>query len=147
MDSGILWIPSRLARPKCDQGATRRKTPPKGCSPQVRGRAATALLPARRRSLTASDQRRRVSPRGGLVLCEDGGGEQWLRGMSRSGQIFDFARNLLNDNELAGACFSPDGHTLFVNIQGATEGDPTDAAVMGSGVTLAIWGPWATGAL
>jgi secreted PhoX family phosphatase len=81
------------------------------------------------------------------VLCEDGGGEQWLRGMSRSGQIFDFARNLLNDNEFAGACFSPDGHTLFVNIQGATEGDPTDAAVMGSGVTLAIRGPWATGAL
>jgi secreted PhoX family phosphatase len=88
-----------------------------------------------------------VSPRGGLVLCEDGGGDQWLRGMSRSGQIFDFARNLLNDNEFAGACFSPDGHTLFVNIQGATEGDPMDAAVKGSGLTLAIWGPWAKGAL
>jgi secreted PhoX family phosphatase len=88
-----------------------------------------------------------VSPRGGLVLCEDGGGDQWLRGMSRGGQIFDFARNLLNDNEFAGACFSPDGHTLFVNIQGATSGDPTDSEVKGSGLTLAIWGPWAKGAL
>ena len=88
-----------------------------------------------------------VSPRGGLVLCEDGGGDQWMRGISRGGQIFDFARNLHNNAEFAGATFSPDGHTLFVNIQGSTRGSPTDPGVAGSGLTLAIWGPWARGAL
>jgi secreted PhoX family phosphatase len=88
-----------------------------------------------------------VSPRGGLVLCEDGGGEQWLRGLTRGGQIFDFALNTLNDAEFAGATFSPDGHTLFVNVQGSTNGRPTDPGVIGSGMTLAICGPWEKGAL
>lgn len=85
-----------------------------------------------------------VSPRGGLVLCEDGGGTPWLRGLSQSGSIFDFAMNNVNDTEFAGACFSPDGQTLFVNIQGSTHGAVADAA---PGVTLAIWGPWEVGAL
>jgi uncharacterized protein len=75
-----------------------------------------------------------VTPRGGLLLCEDGGGEQYLRGLTTRGQIFDFAKNLANDNEFAGATFSPDGQTLFVNIQTP-------------GATYAIWGPWANGAL
>lgn len=85
-----------------------------------------------------------VSPRGGLVLCEDGGGTQWLRGLTRSGRIFDFAANNVNDTEFAGACFSPDGQTLFVNIQGSTRGTIQDAE---DGITLAIWGPWSAGAL
>jgi len=34
-----------------------------------------------------------------------------------------------NDSEMAGATFSPDGSTFFVNIQHA-------------GLTLAITGPW-----
>jgi secreted PhoX family phosphatase len=90
-----------------------------------------------------------VSPRGGLLLCEDGGGDQWMRGIGRNGQIFDFARNTYQDGqaEFAGACFSPDGQTLFVNIQGSTSGSPTDPDVVASGLTLAIWGPWARGAL
>ncbi len=78
-----------------------------------------------------------VSPRGGLVLCEDGSGEQHIRGLTRRGQIFDFARNIVpgfEDREFAGATFSPDGKTLFVNIQTP-------------GITLAIWGPWQKGAL
>jgi uncharacterized protein len=78
-----------------------------------------------------------VSPRGGLVLCEDGSGEQHIRGLTRRGQIFDFARNMVpgfEEREFAGATFSPDGKTLFVNIQTP-------------GITLAIWGPWQKGAL
>lgn len=78
-----------------------------------------------------------VSPRGGLVLCEDGDGDQYLRGLTRQGQIFDFALNVhpgFTDMEFAGATFSPDGDTLFVNIQTP-------------GVTMAIWGPWNDGAL
>jgi secreted PhoX family phosphatase len=88
-----------------------------------------------------------VSPRGGLVLCEDGSGVQHLRGLTRDGAIFDVAQNRLNQAEFAGACFSPDGETLFVNIQGATSGQPLDEDVKGMGVTFAIRGPWTSGAL
>lgn len=80
------------------------------------------------------------SGRGTLVLCEDSSGDNFLRGLSRGGQIFDIALNRLRSNvppftarfgeEFAGATFSPDGETLFVNIQASR------------GITFAIWGPW-----
>ncbi len=78
-----------------------------------------------------------VSPRGGLVICEDGGGEQFVRGLTPEGKIFDFARNIVPGfemREFAGATFSPDGRTLFINIQTP-------------GLTFAVWGPWSDGAL
>lgn len=83
-----------------------------------------------------------VSPRGGIVICEDGAGEQYLRGLTPRGELFDFGKNVLNNTEFAGACFSPDGRILFVNIMG----DTTDAGTQG-GRTLAIRGPWERGAL
>ncbi|MEA5503297.1 alkaline phosphatase PhoX [Halotia wernerae UHCC 0503] len=70
-----------------------------------------------------------VSPYEDLILCEDGDGEQFLRGVTPKGELYNFARNALNTNEFAGACFSPDGKTMFVNIQTP-------------GITFAIWGPW-----
>jgi hypothetical protein len=70
-----------------------------------------------------------VAPFGDLILCEDGDGENFLRGVTPNGELYNFARNALNDSEFAGACFSPDGRTLFVNIQTP-------------GITLAIWGAW-----
>ena len=82
-----------------------------------------------------------VSPRGGLVLCEDGGGEEFVHGLTRDGQIFKFAKNVVpgqEGSEFAGAAFSPNGATLFVNLQGP-------------GHTYAIWPrpgySWADGAL
>ena len=64
--------------------------------------------------------------RGGtLVLCEDNVNDNYLRGLTRGGRLSDIALNRLvsqtgasrfND-EFAGATFSPDGHTLYVNIQ------------------------------
>ena len=88
-----------------------------------------------------------VSPRGGLVLCEDGGGEEFLHGLTVTGTIFPFAKNnvVLNGErngirgdfrgiEWAGACYSPDGKWLFANIQTP-------------GITFAITGPWQEGAL
>jgi hypothetical protein len=75
-----------------------------------------------------------VSPRGGLVICEDGPGTNYLRGLTQDGFLFDFALNTLNESEFAGACFSPDGETLLCNIQNP-------------GLTLAIWGPWSKGSL
>ena len=83
-----------------------------------------------------------VSPRGGIVICEDGEGEQFLRGLTPEGAIFDLGRNILNQSEFAGACFSPDGQVLFVNIMGSTLDAGTEA-----GRTLAITGPWERGAL
>jgi secreted PhoX family phosphatase len=86
-----------------------------------------------------------VSPRGGLLLCEDGTSNPCLHGVTRDGRIFRFGRNTMvlagernglagdfRNREFAGACFSPDGQWLFVNIQTP-------------GVTLAITGPWEAG--
>ena len=84
-----------------------------------------------------------VSPRGGLVLCEDARGS-FVRGLSLDGHIFDFAENILNGREFAGACFSPDGRVLFVNTQGDVSVDAPSTAL---GMTYAIWGPWERGAL
>jgi hypothetical protein len=83
-----------------------------------------------------------VSPRGGIVICEDGEGEQYLRGLTPEGAIFDLGKNVLNETEFAGACFSPDGRVLFVNIMGSTRDSGTE-----EGRTLAIRGPWELGAL
>jgi secreted PhoX family phosphatase len=41
-----------------------------------------------------------------------------------------FAKNAASDDEFAGATFSPDGETLYVNIQGLPA------------MTFAIFGPW-----
>ena len=43
--------------------------------------------------------------------------------------------NALNGQGIAGACFDPDGKTLFVNVYGDDE----------PGATLAIAGPWRRG--
>ncbi|PZC46131.1 MAG: hypothetical protein C1O27_002108 [Chloroflexi bacterium] len=87
-----------------------------------------------------------VSPRGGLVLCEDGGGQQYLRGVDREGYISAFATHNHQSYEWAGSCFSPDGQTLFVNIQGPTRG-PNPPPPGHEGMTIAIWGPWGNGGL
>lgn len=84
-----------------------------------------------------------VSPRGGLLMCEDGWGANFLRGLTPDGKVFDFAKNVANLGEFAGATFSPDGKTLFVNVQG-------DRRPGGDGIrsmTFAIWGPWEAGGL
>ena len=70
-----------------------------------------------------------VSPWGDLILCEDGSGEQFLVGVTPQGETYKFAKNAMNSSEFAGATFSPDGSTLFVNIQSP-------------GLTLALTGPW-----
>ena len=86
-----------------------------------------------------------VSPRGGLVICEDGIETNFVRGLTSEGRVFDLARNNLNRSEWAGACFSPQGRTLFVNLQGET--NPVENPGSDKGMTFAIWGPWQAGAL
>ena len=95
-----------------------------------------------------------VTPRGGLLLCEDNSGAtsndgERLLGLRLNGGIYTFAKNNIvlqsaynsvvgagdyRQNEWAGACYSPDGKWLFVNIQTP-------------GVTFAITGPWELGEL
>ena len=72
-----------------------------------------------------------VAPDGGLIVCEDqytAVVDNHLRGITPDGAVYPFAR-LRMQTELAGACFSPDGRTLFVNAFSPTR-------------TLAITGPW-----
>lgn len=72
-----------------------------------------------------------------LFICEDSdyAGQNsinHIRVLTPEGKIADFARNISKDfsrSEFCGSTFSPDGKTLFVNLQLA-------------GVTLAIWGDW-----
>jgi len=105
-----------------------------------------------------------ISPRGGLLFCEDGGSSgpgnvpavtsQHMKILHPSGASSVFARHNYNftraqldavgktaapagnlrNTEWCGACFSSDGRVLFVNLQGP-------------GITLAITGPFALGPL
>ena len=104
-----------------------------------------------------------VSPRGGVLLCEDGGGVEdafglgeRLMGLTPAGESYIFAKNNVQlapadiqaagksaefiregdyrETEWAGATFDPSGRWLFVNIQSP-------------GITFAITGPWERGLL
>lgn len=86
-----------------------------------------------------------VSPRGALLICQDSTQrEQHLYGLTAEGGLFRFARNNcvldgyagfsgdFSSAEWAGACYSPDGLVLLVNIYTP-------------GFTVAISGPWQEG--
>jgi secreted PhoX family phosphatase len=105
-----------------------------------------------------------ISPRGGVLFCEDGGASgpgsvpaitsQHLKVLHPSGNSYVFARNNYNftraeldavgktaavagnlrNTEWCGSVFSPDGRILFANLQSP-------------GITLAITGPWTNGTL
>lgn len=74
-----------------------------------------------------------------LFVCEDsdyvaqgGTPDSFLRVLTPAGRMADFAKNLvpgMERGEFAGVTFSPDGKTLFFNIQPA-------------GATFAVWGDW-----
>lgn len=74
-----------------------------------------------------------ISPWGHIFACEDRYSEtlrNHLKGITPDGRVYTIARNVFEGNaELAGACFSPDGSTCFVNVYWP-------------GLTLAITGPW-----
>ncbi len=89
----------------------------------------------------------RVSPRGGLVLCEDGATTPSVHGITTDGILFRFMQNnaVLNGernslrgdfrySEMSGTTFSPDGKWLFINMQRP-------------GFTLALTGPWQNGSI
>lgn len=74
-----------------------------------------------------------VTPWGHLIACEDrsdDGDTNHLKGFTSDGRVYTLAA-LRAPTELAGACFSPDKSTLFVNVYAP-------------GRTLAITGPWSS---
>jgi uncharacterized protein len=82
-----------------------------------------------------------VPQTGDIFLCEDSDGEQYIRGVMLDGQIYNFAKTAANQTEFCGACFDPDGQTLYVNQQGergGLPGGPPDQQA----VTYAIYGPF-----
>ncbi|MCY3747353.1 MAG: DUF839 domain-containing protein [Acidobacteria bacterium] len=81
-----------------------------------------------------------VSPRGGVVLCEDGTDDHYIRGLNRDGQIFNLVHAPNPVGEYAGTCFSPDGRVLFFNVQGSSRSGGSR-----SSTTYAMWGPWEAG--
>jgi secreted PhoX family phosphatase len=59
-----------------------------------------------------------VPKTGDIFLQEDGPGEQFVRGVTQEGEIYDFAQTVINDSEFCGGCFAPNGNTFFLNQQG-----------------------------
>ena len=85
--------------------------------------------------------------RGGLVICEDSGGAQFVRGLSKDGMMVDLAMQPRDEGdpqptEFAGCCFDGTGEVLFFNVQGARLSYGT---VQGS--SYALWGDWSAGPL
>ncbi len=72
-----------------------------------------------------------VAPFGDLLVCEDSPADQRIVGITNGGGMYALAANPRSNSEFAGATFSPDGGTLFVNLQNP-------------GLTFAIKGPWHT---
>ena len=70
-----------------------------------------------------------MAPWGDLIVCEDNSDVDRLWGMTPSGKPYLIAENSHSGAEIAGACFSPTGNTLFLNLQQ-------------NGQTLAVTGNW-----
>ncbi|MEU4729907.1 alkaline phosphatase PhoX [Streptomyces sp. NPDC023588] len=78
-----------------------------------------------------------LAPDGGLMVCEDGGGAQYVFGVTVDGEVYPVARGAQDIGqpgtpefgEFAGVTFSPDGRTMYVNAYAP-------------GTTFAVTGPW-----
>lgn len=120
----------------CTDGGSRKKgqvwryhpSPDEGKAGE-RGRLELYLEPDNRDVLENVDNIT-VAPWGDLLLCEDGPRGNSLVGVTPQGRLYTLAQNALNRWELTGVCVSPDGSTVFLNIQRP-------------GLTLAITGPFA----
>ena len=91
----------------------------------------TLIAEADRSSLLRNCDNLTMAPWGDLIVCEDTSSHCGLVGIRPDGSQYPIADNPYSNSELAGVCFSPDGNTMFVNIQYP-------------GMTLAITGPFPT---
>jgi secreted PhoX family phosphatase len=90
---------------------------PASAGKPARGGVVELLIEPNDARVVANADNLTVSPSGDLVVCEDGKGPNRLLLVSPRGEVVPLAINRLSASELAGVCFSPDGTTLFVNIQ------------------------------
>ncbi len=83
---------------------------------------------------------------GDVFLQEDASGDQFVRGVTEQGEIYDFAQTVSNETEFCGGCFSPSGNTFFLNQQGNRLGANAREADIreGGALTYAIWGPFSS---
>jgi len=84
---------------------------------------------------------------GGLIICEDGAGDEFIRGLTGEGEMVDIVKSPVMESmpaptEFAGCCFSPDYSVLFFNQQGATRSYGT-----ARGGTYALVGDFSMGGL
>ena len=81
-----------------------------------------------------------IAPGGaGVILCEDGSREQFIRRLDRQGNVANLVRSPVVEGrpgpgEFAGACFSPGGRVMFFNVQGGRSIGNTYASA-----TYAFW--------
>jgi len=135
---GIFWGQDELYLTATSGGPIRRGQILRYVPSPAEGQAGEADAPGRLQLFVESADEKTlnmgdniaVAPHGHLIVCEDNSVGNHLRGVSPGGKLYTIARNAFPGNsEFAGAVFSPDGSTLFVNIQFP-------------GITVAITGPW-----
>jgi secreted PhoX family phosphatase len=89
----------------------------------------TLVVESTDRALLDAPDNITVAPDGRLYLCEDGSGGDNIVAVDHDGSLAILAQNIWSGSEWAGACFSPVGNVMFVNMQG-------------DGLTFALKGPW-----
>ena len=95
-----------------------------------------------------------IVPRtGDIFLQEDGGGTNFIRGLTTDGDIYDFIEGVTSESEFCGGCFDADGRTLFVSQQGDRSGNNPPGSIPTTpgdlegtpdirAVTYAVYGPF-----
>lgn len=127
---GIHWADGELYF-CCTNGGTKQLGQIMRFEPNNEGGRIQLFLESNDSSLYNFGDNLTVTPQGHLFVCEDQYTDvvdNHIRGVTPEGKVYNFAK-LHAQTELAGACFSPDGSVLFVNLYSPTN-------------TLAITGPW-----
>lgn len=129
-DDGIYFACTNGGSARAGQIWRYRPSPDEG-TPDEKGRpgALELFLEPNDSTLVEHADNLTMAPWGDLVVCEDGTGDDYLLGVTPEGEIYRLGHNVSGPGEFAGACFSPDGSTLFVNMQS-------------QGWSFAITGPW-----
>jgi secreted PhoX family phosphatase len=138
---GVFWAGTELFMTATSGGPLQRgqilrytPSPEEGRPAEARnpGRIQLFVESASEKTLNMADNLT-VAPWGHLVVCEDNYSSDirnHVKGVTPQGEVYAIARNVFTGNsEFAGAVFSPDGSTLFVNLYYP-------------GLTYAITGPW-----
>jgi secreted PhoX family phosphatase len=138
---GVFWAGTELFMTATSGGPLKRgqilryvPSPEEGRSGEARrpGRVQLFVESSDPKTLNMADNIT-VAPWGHLVVCEDNYStdtKNHVKGVTPDGKVYAIARNVFTGNaEFAGAVFSPDGSTLFVNLYYP-------------GLTFAITGPW-----